>query len=254
MATPRYQPIRVVNRWHRLADRIHDAGPAAGRRPLRIAGLVLLALLGFALATSVRSERASSQLATARPDDLVRILDDLDTRSARLRAQIADLQRTRDRLAGSGAAAAALAAVQKHAQDLGILAGTLAAQGPGITLTISDPQRAVAAEVLVDVVEELRDAGAETLEVAGVRMGATSWISDEAAGLSVDGHAVSPPYVIKAIGDASTMAKALQIPGGVVDTVDARSGASATIANLPQVQIRSLRPLASPGYAQPSHH
>jgi uncharacterized protein YlxW (UPF0749 family) len=216
-------------------------------RRLRLVGALLLALLGFGLAMSVHTSRTASKLATTRPDDLVRILDDLDARQTVLRGQIAQLQDARSRLSGSGSSAAALADARKRTQDLGILAGTVAAQGPGIEVTVADPQRTVDAEVLVDAVEELRDAGAETLEVAGVRMGATSWIEDTGSGLSVNGHAVAPPYLIRAIGDAQTMAKALQIPGGVVDTVDARDGASATIKTVADEQIRSLLALPPTG-------
>jgi uncharacterized protein YlxW (UPF0749 family) len=114
-------------------------------------------------------------------------------------------------------------------------------------LTIKDPDHEVTASVVVDTVEELRDAGAETLQVAGVRMGATSWIADSATGLSVDGHPVSAPYVILAIGDPPTMEKALQIPGGVVDSIAARPGASSTIATRSLLQIRSLRTLPGAG-------
>jgi uncharacterized protein YlxW (UPF0749 family) len=219
----------------------------ARRRPLRIIGLLLLALLGFAFAASVHSQRAASQLATARPDDLVRILDELDARSTQLRAQISDLERTRSQLASSSSDAAALAEATKRTQDLAILAGTIGAQGPGIELTIKDPAHEVTASVVVDTVEELRDAGAETLQVAGVRMVATSWIADTPTGLSVDGHPVSAPYVILAIGDPSTMEKALQIAGGVVDSIASRPGASSTITTPSLVTIRSLRTLPHPG-------
>jgi uncharacterized protein YlxW (UPF0749 family) len=227
-----------------------DAGGGSterGNRRLRVVGLLLLALLGFGLAASVRSQRSASQLATARPNDLVRILDDLDAQAALLRTQIAALQNSRARLSGSGSDAAALAEARKRTQDLGVLAGTIGAQGPGIELTITDPQHAVAAETVVDTIEELRDAGAETLEVAGTRLGATSWVIDTNNGLSVDGHPAAPPYLIRAIGDPSTMQKALEIPGGVVDTVDARAGAAATIKTVPDERIRSLRVLPTTG-------
>jgi uncharacterized protein YlxW (UPF0749 family) len=216
-------------------------------RRLRLVGLLLLALLGFGLAASVRSQRTASQLATTRPSDLVRILDDLDARASVLRSQISELQNTRARLSGSGSDAAALAEARKRTQDLAILAGTIAAQGPGIELTISDPQHDVNAEVIVDTIEELRDAGAETLEVAGTRLGATSYVQDTNTGLSVDGHAAGAPYLIRAIGDPPTMQKALQIPGGVIDTVDARAGASAAIKSVQDEQIRSLRVLPPTG-------
>lgn len=222
-------------------------------KPLRVVGLLLLALLGFALAASVHSQRTVSQLAAARPDDLVRILDDLDSRSSQLRAQITALERTKQQLAGSGGDAAALAEARKRTADLGILAGTLAAQGPGIEVTIADPQHMVTADVFVDVIEELRDAGAETLELAGVRLGATSWVADTGSGLSVDGHSVNGPYLIRAIGDPATMEKALEIPGGIVDSVQGRSGATIKIERAATVTVKSLRVLASTGYAGPTH-
>ena len=222
-------------------------------KPLRVVGLLLLALLGFALAASVHSQRSVSQLAAARPDDLVRILDDLDSRAGRLRAQITDLERTKQQLAGSGSDAAALSEARKRTQDLGILAGTIAAQGPGIELTITDPQLTVAADVFVDVIEELRDAGAETIELAGVRLGATSWVADASGGLSVDGHPVTSPYSIRAIGDPATMEKALEIPGGIVDTVQARAGAAIRIKRATTVTVKSLRALPSAGYPGPTH-
>jgi uncharacterized protein YlxW (UPF0749 family) len=223
------------------------AATSRGNRRLRVVGLLLLALLGFGLAASVRSQRTASQLATTRPSDLIRILDDLDARASLLRTQITALQSTRSRLSGSRSDAAALAEARKRTQDLAILAGTIAAQGPGIELTIGDPQHDVTAEVVVDTVEELRDAGAETIEVGGTRLGATSWVEDTNTGLSVDGHGAQAPYLIRAIGDPSTMRKALEIPGGVVDTVQARAGATATIKTVQDEQIRSLRVLPPTG-------
>jgi uncharacterized protein YlxW (UPF0749 family) len=222
-------------------------------KPLRVVGMLLLALLGFALAASVHSQHTVSQLAAARPDDLVRILDDLDSRSSQLRAQITDLQRTKEQLAGSGSDAAALAEARKRTQDLGILAGTIAAQGPGIEATISDPQLSVAADIFVDVIEELRDAGAETIELAGVRLGATSWVADADGGLSVDGHTVGPPYLVRAIGDPATMEKALEIPGGIVDVVNSRPGAAIKIQRASTVVVKSLRAGPSAGYPGPRH-
>src|SRR3954471_20563065 len=119
------------------------ARTGSGGREFRIIGLVLLVLLGFAVAVSVRANRGPAGLATARQEDLVRILDDLDSRSNRLRSQVSDLQETRNRLAGNEGDQAALDEARQRAQQLGILAGTVAAQGPGIVLTINDPNRQV---------------------------------------------------------------------------------------------------------------
>ena len=71
-----------------------DAGPAAPPRradPLAAALIgVLTLLLGFAFAVQVRTVGDDQQLAGAREEDLVRILDELNAREERLRDQIAD--------------------------------------------------------------------------------------------------------------------------------------------------------------------
>ena len=98
---------------------------------------LLLALLGFALVVQVKSNTADTQLDNARQDDLVRILSDLNSRDQRLRARSAPWRSTLSQL-GAGAAGreAALAEARRRADELGILAGTLAAQGEGLRIRL----------------------------------------------------------------------------------------------------------------------
>jgi len=225
----------------------------SGGHPFRVVGLVLLVLLGFALAVSVRTNRGPAGLATARQEDLVRILDDLDSRANRLRSQVSDLQESRNRLSGAEGDQAALDEARQRAQQLGILAGTVAAQGPGIVLTINDPNRQIRSEVLVDTIQELRDAGAEVIDLNGVRLGVDSYVVDTSdGGLTVDGKPLSAPYTFTSLGDSETQAAALQIPGGIVDSVAQRPGAKATIRSESHLEVRSLRPLPTRKYARPA--
>ena len=122
------------------ARRLGDAKPLRAGRSARSC-----ALLGFALAASVHSQRTVSQLAAARPDDLVRILDDLDSRSSSVRVRRSPaLERTQQQLAGSGSDAAALAEARKRTADLGH-PGRHASRRrvPESRSTITDPQHAV---------------------------------------------------------------------------------------------------------------
>jgi uncharacterized protein YlxW (UPF0749 family) len=214
----------------------------------------LCGLLAFALVTQVHSTSRAAGLNSARPDDLVGILADLDGRAARLRAQVAQLQHEDSLLnSGSGQSQAALQEARQRAQTLAILTGTIAARGPGIVLTVADPRGKVHADVLVDAIEELRDAGAEAMQLSGVRIVASSAVLDgQGGGIVVDGVALNPPYRLAVIGDPRTLAAALGIPGGVVDTVAAQSGASATIVQSPAVTVTALRQLSAPRYARPT--
>lgn len=214
---------------------------------------VLTALLGLGLAVSVQARRAPSGLALARQDDLVSILADLGTRGQRLQAEVSDLQDTEQRLRTDPAGAAALQEARDRTAELGILAGTVAAHGPGVTVDIVDPGSVVGADVLVDAVEELRDAGAEAIDLSGVRVTTSTSVVDSGTGIAVDGQRRAAPYHLTAIGDPRTLAEALQIPGGVVDTVaSAGQGAAAVLTQHADVRILSLHTIQAPRYARPS--
>jgi uncharacterized protein YlxW (UPF0749 family) len=215
---------------------------------------VLCGLLGFGLVTQVHATSASGGLGSARTDDLLGILSDLNSRADRLRGEIADLQRSEDRLAsGSGRDRAAVQAARQRLATLQVLTGTVAARGPGIVLTVTDPRGQVPAAVLLDAVEELRDAGAEALQLSGVRIVAsTAIVDDPHGGIDVAGKRVQAPYRLAAIGGPQTLAQALAIPGGVLDTVDGRAGAHAIVTRSPHLTVTALQPLRTPRYARPA--
>lgn len=230
--------------WSRLW---RAARPRATRANVLIT--VLAVLLGLATVTQVRQTR-SSGLENLRQDDLVALLDGVNQQSIKLSQEADRLTTTRDQLKGSNGDQAALKAATDRLRTLGILAGTLPATGPGITITVKDPKRAVGASDILNAVEELRDAGAEAIQIGSVRVVADSYFatsSDDA--LVIDGSTVNPPYVITAIGDAHTMSTAMAIPGGVVDSIK-QLGASSTVVSAKTVTVSALRAQSEPRYAR----
>jgi uncharacterized protein YlxW (UPF0749 family) len=206
--------------------------------------------LGFAIATQIQQTQETG-LASLRQDELVRVLDDVNQRSSRLDQQVRELEAQRDVLtSGANTAAEAAAQSQKRLDQLSILAGTAPARGPGIALTISDPGGAVRGPVLLDVLQELRDAGAEVVQVGAVRVVAGSFFTDAGSSVTLDGQPLTRPYVFMAIGDPKTMASAMQIPGGIVDTAR-RLGANAVVEERRIVEITALHTPKTPRYAQP---
>ena len=212
----------------------------------------LLAILGFALAVQFRSNSSTDSLSTAREDDLVRILDDQNSRIERLQSQINDLQAARAKLSDtSNNNAAARAEAQRQADALAILTGTVPAHGPGLSVQVTDPQHALKAEDLLDIVEELRGAGAEVIQFGPVRIGTDSAFADSSGGVTLDGTPISAPYQVLAIGEPGTMNTALNIPTGVVSTVRSVGG-DVTIQQLDTVSITAVRPISVPKYASPT--
>lgn len=222
-------------------------GPA-----IKVTIVVLCAVLGFAMVVQARRTNSSDSLRSARPDDLVQILDGLQRREDELTAQIADLQDSLGKLRRAGAGGAeALAEANRRALALGVLAGTVPAAGPGVRLTISDPDHRVTPEVLLATLEELRNAGAEAYQFGSVRIGVNSAFTGQAGAIVLDGTTLTPPYLVLAIGDPPTLAAAMAIPGGVGDTVR-RAGGALTVTQSEQIRIDVLRATWTPQYARPT--
>jgi uncharacterized protein YlxW (UPF0749 family) len=193
---------------------------------------VLLGVLGAALAIQAHATNTSDQLLrAARPDDLVHILDEVTARGQRLDAELHDLEASKAQLQNStDKAQAALQQAQEKAKSLEILAGTVKATGPGITVTIVDPSHKVDAAALLNTLQELRAAGAEVAQIDDVRITVSTAFLDTGPGkVTVDGQTLSAPYVFKAIGDPATLQPALGIPGGVIANLRGQYGATATV-------------------------
>lgn len=231
--------------WQRLALM---ARPRATKANALAALLAIL--LGFAVATQVRQNQVLG-LESLRQSELVTILDNATQLSARLDQNARELQATRDELiSGSTNGAAALTAAQERLDTLRVLAGTAQAHGPGIRMTISDPGARVTPPLLLDAIEELRDAGAEAIQVGSVRVVASSYLGQAGSGIEIDGTTVTDPYVILAIGDPQTMSSAMEIPGGLSENVR-QLGASITITQSTELVVGALHTLREPRYARP---
>ncbi|MDL2078009.1 DUF881 domain-containing protein [Streptomyces sp. GXMU-J15] len=225
--------------------------PRVTRAQLIVA--LLLFGLGFGLAVQVASNSdGDDALRGARQEDLVRILDELDDRTERLEDEKQGLEEQRDELENSSnqAEEARKQTVEKERQ-LGILAGTVAAQGPGITMTIDDTKGTVEAHMLLDAVQELRAAGAEAIQVNGVRVVASTYLTDSGNSVSVDGNKINAPYRFKVIGKPQDLEPALNIPGGVVQTLE-KEQATVTVERSDKIIVDALRAAERPDYARSS--
>jgi len=240
---------------HELPD---DAPRPRPRRQLAFGALavVLCLLLGVAIVTQARQTESGDSLETARPADLLVLLDSLQQREAALNTEVADLQRTLESLRSSGTDdQAAIENARDRLAALSILIGTVAATGPGVTITIDDTAPGVSPETMLDVINELRAAGAEAMQVSAagtppVRLGVDSWVVGSPGALVLDGTTLSPPYSVLAIGDPATLSAAMNIPGGAVDSVE-RVGGTMSVQQADVVNVTALRQPKPRQYAQP---
>lgn len=201
------------------------------------------AALGFMAVTAIRGGEQDELLANARESDLVVLLDSLTQRLARLQAEQAELVAARQDVL-SGSDAEALARTREQLEAIEVVNGTIAVQGPGVVIKILDPERQLTYDVAVSLVQELRDAGAEAIEINGIRVNARTFFGNSKIGkLTVNRRTITAPFEIKAIGSSKTLAVAMQIPGGVADTITSL-GARFRVSEVSTIVITATTPVA----------
>ncbi|WP_407687658.1 DUF881 domain-containing protein [Mycobacterium sp. HUMS_1102779] len=251
---PAHRPRPAIGAVHR---RGWSGFLRGGRTRLAFGTLAILLclLLGIGIATQVRRTETGDSLDTARPADLLVLLDSLRQREATLNTEVSELQSTLNSLQAAGNTdQAAIQSAQARLAALSILVGIVGATGPGVTVTIEDPGPGVSPEAMLDVVNELRAAGAEAIEVndarQSVRVGVDTWVAGMPGSLVVDNKTLSPPYSVLAIGDPPTLAAAMNIPGGAEDSIK-RVGARMSVQQADKVDVATLRQPKPHQYAQP---
>jgi len=190
------------------------------RRPRSQIALAAIALLlGFLLVVQVRAQQAGTGLEAQSSQDLTLLIANLATRSDALRAELADLQRQLDTMSAAKARGeTSVGQLRSDLERVRLWAGLEPATGPGVRITVDGPVPAVA---MVDLVNELRNVGAEAIAVDGVRVVAGSVVAGPPRGLSIDNTALGPRVEITAIGNAPTLTGALTRAGGIVAQVQA---------------------------------
>jgi uncharacterized protein YlxW (UPF0749 family) len=207
--------------------------------------VVVTALVGFLLVSQFRgTQRFSQRLAAESEGDLARILASLNSQADALRDEIGTLKlQLVDLEASTRSDEAAAQTEAEQLQALEVLAGITPVTGPGVMVTVSDPARSVGYDAMIDVIQELRDAGAEALAVNGLRVGVNSAFSQREGRLVLDTTPLDAPYKVQAIGQPATLEGGLKIPGGALDTLRSLKDVQADVARAARLD---LPPLARP--------
>ncbi|HSJ55218.1 MAG TPA: DUF881 domain-containing protein [Anaerolineae bacterium] len=174
--------------------------------------LVAISLfLGLLLVAQLRTRSDISRVASN--DDWDYVVAELVVSNARLRTEIEALEEEVAGLRGSEGAAAILQSLVDEANQLRMANGLVEVSGPGVQVTVAGP---VSVLDLQDLINELRNAGAEALALNDQRLIAWSAIASDGEQVTVDGQPVPAPYHLSAIGNPETLRAALLRPGGLV--------------------------------------
>ena len=185
------------------------------RRPRsQIAIAVIALLLGFLIVTQIRSQASGTGLEDLSAQDLTLLVANLNTRNDQLRAEVADLGNQLSSIAAAQARGDTSAGqLRADLVRVRIWSGVDATQGQGVRVVLRGPVTAV---VLDDLLNELRNAGAEAIAVGGVRVVPATIAAGAAGSLGIENTLLTDPVEVTAIGNAATITGSLTRAGGLV--------------------------------------
>lgn len=177
-------------------------------------------LLGLLVVIQLRAQQAGTGLETQSSQDLTLLIANLTTRNDQLRGEVADIQRQLDAIAAANARGeTSVGQLRADLERVRIWSGQDPAAGPGIRVLLFG---GVPAEAISELVNELRNAGAEAIEVGGVRVVAGTIAAGPVGALSIENTALGPRIEVLAIGNPAALTGGLTRPGGLVAQLQAR--------------------------------
>lgn len=181
-----------------------------------IATTIVAVFLGLLAVTQVRTQDVYSRsLQLETPASLTTLIANLAERNNGLRDEIFDLRlRTEAAREAVTSGRGSVTEAQRQLTQLQVFAARTAVKGPGIAVRVDGP---FDDKALSDLVNELRNAGAEAVSVNAVRVGPRSWFgitSDRA--LTVDLAPIRGPWTVSAVGATEVMYVAMTRTGGII--------------------------------------
>ena len=202
--------------------------PAMRDRRSQATVAVVAFILGLLVVVQLRGQAGGSALASKSAQDLTTLVANLNTENDRLRSEISTLQIQLDELRADRAVGAT--SVGQLASDLARVrawAGLDPIAGRGIEIRVAGEIDAGAVD---DLLNELRNAGAEAIAIEDIRVIQRTTVSGVPGALDVDGVLLRDPFTIRAIGKPETLVGSLTRAGGIVAQLSATNpGASVEV-------------------------
>ena len=176
---------------------------------------MLIGLLGVGQLNSQARPIEISRLSTT---ELSTLIETLTARNRELRSGLADIREQLRQYEVSGPQGeSALQVSREDLRRIIAFGGLTAVDGQGIVMDVDGDLDAIA---LNDLVNELRNAGAEAIAVDGVRVTARSVAIEGPRAIELDGVEVGAKFTLRAIGSPDGLLGAMERPGGIISQLE----------------------------------
>lgn len=215
------------------------------RRSARLAMAAVTGILGLLVVIQLQTQDPAGALGARTAQELTVLVANLSDRNAQLRTEVATLEREAERLEAAGSRGEST--LDELGRDLlryRVWSGLAAATGAGVRVSVDGP---LDGDGAMELVNELRNAGAEGLAIGGVRLVPGTVVAGPPGGLSIEDEALGAHFDIDAIGSPDGLTGTLSRVGGVIAQLKATyPGVEIIVTPVEVVEIpaasHSLRP------------
>jgi uncharacterized protein YlxW (UPF0749 family) len=212
---------------------IHHAQRAIGPGS-RLTVTLVAALLGVLVIGQLRGQANVPGLSALSATELTQLIANLSAGNDLLRAEVADLTQREATL--NATEDRGETTVDDLTEDLAAIrawSGVTAVAGPGIAITV---RGGIGGDGIDELLNELRNAGAEAISVEGVRVVSGIVVAGAPGDLSIANQALGETFEIRAIGSPQILTGTLTRTGGVI----AQIGATYPLSTITVTPVDSL--------------
>jgi uncharacterized protein YlxW (UPF0749 family) len=226
------------------------AGQRAVGASSRLTVAVVAAVLGLLVVGQLRGQANVPGLSALSATELTQLIANLSAGNDRLRDEVAELSQREQTL--SAAENRGETTVDDLTEDLAAIrawSGVTAVAGPGVAVTV---RGGIGADGIDDLLNELRNAGAEAISIEGVRMVSGVVVAGAPGALSVGDQALGETFEIRAIGSPQILTGTLTRTGGVIAQIGAAYPLAAiTVTPVDRLTLPATDRSLAPTYAEP---
>lgn len=192
-------------------------------KTFRVISLTIVCLvLGITIAWQFKSVKVNQVLAQYEKKNINELIDELlmeKSNNEDLKARLQEFQEELDAIKNNdNYDKQLLEDLKQEVLNARIMAGLVTVKGPGLVITIkAGDDMEVEDRHIEDLVNELKASDVQAISVNDERIVALSEIRNAGDYIMINGRQLVPPYVVKAIGDADKMERALNLLMGVID-------------------------------------
>ena len=212
-------------------------------RPVYISIIIVSFLMGLMITFQFRTNSNTTEVVpTERYQALTIEKKNVETDITNLEEEIADLTAKIDESRKGRTEAADV--LESELDKIKLYAGLTPLVGPGVEVLLEKPSESLGSagfynirdEDLLKVINDLLGAGAEAVSINDQRVITISEVRQAGNHININLMKLSPPYMIKAIGNPGTLKSSLEIKGGLAEYL-AASGTAVNIRQSDNIQV-----------------